>query len=474
MLEDGSEARSLIWLLEREDDRRSSVVLAWAGTAVTSLPPFSTPPHQIARVHVWLYRQTLSQLGLAEGELDLRSDLDEACRRQGNEVALVEPLPTPSSAWFVELPDQRTWEASDTDRIETLARLRFERRMSNPCVGFEPRDGGFVQECPAGAACSFRATFAVRTDEGALVGRTRYRGAERLGEMFLVDESGSPVLVRTDTSSPAEAAVVVDGDILLLRDHGELTCMRLDATPCRLNVPPPLPPAAHEFAAMAESDGVIFVARDDGKIWRFDGTRWSELPMERSEPCVPEIECGGPVMNGCDLSCRPNVVARGREALLVLPYLNAVQHLERDQLVLDALPPDEQATDDRAQAIAFGRVRAAVGTSRGRLLVETEPDSWRHLHTSGRQTLFAVGPLDEGFLFAGENQVIDQWHPTYEMCAPIGFGFFTRITDVVPIDLDYFVIGSRDGNFDRDFVWLSRTDEPGDPCNLTLPIEVDP
>ena len=478
-LDGGGKAQSMIVLVERDDPGTSlvnRVVLGWAGATSSPelLPPFSTPSGETTRVVVLLYAETLGELGLSPGALLLSNAAEDACHPEGLEVSLLVPLPAPDAAEAIEIhgAGAPAWTVADAEDVATLMSLRTERRLPNPCAGYRPHDGALPDTCPSHDGCTTRTVFAVAVSGRAIVGRIRERARsglppEKIGYLYQVDGASAPTLLRTETSTPAEAAVVIDGQVLLLRDDGELDCLRADSAACTLERPPPLPSVDHHFGAIAATDGARYVVRDDGRLWRYQDAAWRELPLARAAPCSPELQCGGVVDSSCELACRPDIVVRDPDALAVLPYLNAVYRLEGDRMVLDSLPPDERAVDDVAQSIALGAARAAVGTSRGRLLIERAPDSWQHLHSLGSQALFAVTALDDGFLFGGEDGLLGQWYPRFEACAPVSAGL-GRITHVVPVGRDLLVIGVPEAHTDRDYVWLERAEQPGAPCGSPL------
>jgi hypothetical protein len=482
-LEDG-EARAALMIVEEVVPGASpieSILFAWAGelSSSSTLPPFSASPDEHLRIHLWLYASTLDELGLPAGPLTLVGSSERTCRAVGTEVALLDPLPRAASAQLVEVEggEQSGWMELDAAQQATLEALHLERRVSNPCVTFIARYGTFADTCPTDEGCGRRTVFvAPMTETSAYVGRiqsTTLPGEpeERIGHQYAVMKPDVSDLFHTDTATPAEAGLNVGGELLVLRADGTFSCLRGDGRDCTIDLPAALPTSRHNYSSLARDEDTIYAARDDGAIWRWRDRAWALLRTPEEAPCDFIETCSNTVISGCDLICRPTIRIFDGSVFILLPYLNAAYRLRGDELVRAVLPPFELLPDLPLSGALDSRGRGAIGTTFGRLLLEVEPDLWSHVDSIGQQPVFTVAPIDSGVLFGGEDGVLGQHHPEYGSCAELALPY-ARITDIVPMGRDFLAFGQRRGDSRRDFVWLERSEQPGDPCRGFIPTQL--
>lgn len=476
VLEDGRDARSVLMLFENVVAGSSAVdqiQLAWAGdsSAGIVLPPFSVEEDERARVHVWLYSESLAELGLTPGRVEVFGRVEETCRADGNDVALLEPVPRPGSAYFVELEGRSAsaWTPTKEEVVSTLETLHLTRRVPNPCVAFDARYGTFPDTCVPGLGCGRRTLF-VEPDgtDLALIGRVQSQtpvpglSPLRTGFLYRIGRDGTVELFHTDTSSPAEAGVAIEHELLVLRANGRFECARPDGGECVLEPPPPIATSSHTYSALALAGSDLLAVRDDGGIWRYDGRDWSETRTPGASACDLVAACEVSGLAACDLICRPSLAVRGTDAFVAFPHLAAAYYLDAGGLSPAELPPDELVPDDPL-SVGLTETYAVVGTSRGRLLLEVEPKVWRKVFALGRQEIYAIAELDQGVLFAAEDGALGQYHPQYGACAETVLPF-ARITHIVPMGRGFLVAGMRRGTSTSDFAWLERSSTPGDPC----------
>jgi hypothetical protein len=448
-----------------------SIELAWAGEVASGivLPPFSSDGDEHLRIHTWLYAETLEELGLAPGPFQAYEMPDSTCRTDGEDVVLLEPMPAADRALVVELEgrSRSEWSESSAELLQSLEMLHLETRVPNPCAAFATHYGTFPDTCPEDDGCGRRTAFLAPFDaETMIVGRIQSETAEgmpevRTGHTYRVRRFDRIEPLET-AANPAESGVVIDRELLVLREGGELECVGQDGRDCSVLVPPPIPTSTHAYSTVARVGSTLFAARDDGRIWRYTD-RWSEVSVPRAARCDARALCSNTEIGGCDLVCRITIAVQGEEVLFVFPYLGAAFRLEGDRLVEARLPVSEVVPDVPLSGALVAGARGAAGTSLGRILLETEEGAWQHVLSVGTQPIFAVAPLDSGLLAGAEDGVLAQYHPEYGACAELPLSF-ARITDIVPIGDDFLVAGMRRGNSELDVVWLERSPEAGEPC----------
>jgi hypothetical protein len=465
------EARSAIMMLE-DAGALTSVDTAWVGEVSSGvvLPPFSVEGDARVRIHVWLYRETIEELRLVPGPHPLTKEESAGCTDLGAEVARLEAIPIAARALVVELENREAggWIDLVAGERAGLEKLRLERRVRNPCIGFRPHYGTFADTCPIDDGCRRRTVFTAPLDpETILMGRTQTEldaTGTRTGHVFDVHRFMQSDLIHRDDSNPGEAAVAIDGELLVLRESGELGCLARDGRECTLDLPPPIPTSTHSYSALARVGSTLYAARDDGRLWRYTD-RWSEISVPRSALCNESDACSNTAIGGCDLICRVTLSVRDDELFVVFPYQDAAYRLAGDQLILAELPPFEAAPDVPLAGALIANDRAALGTTHGRVLLEMD-DGWKHVLSIGTQPIYAVAELEGGLLIGAEDGGLHQFHPELGACADLQLSF-ARITDIVPVGDDFVVAGMRRGS-ELDFAWLERTPEPGDACGIGI------
>lgn len=363
-----------------------------SGYELGTEPYLGVPLTGFKELYVARYRCPLSGLGMGPGSQLVGQNAD---------YTPIPPTPRVSMAelGLSGLQDLPEWPMA-------LASLRVRRAPDPaPCLDFTVKTFPAVSASPN----PFRVLLRVGPERAVLW--------QNQGAAFELDPDGLRPLTRLSTTTPYLGGAIDRDGRILLTSSGRSSFLSQDGT---WSPGPALADDSTDYQILAYDPAgaleEIFLIGDGGRLFRYDGTAWSALPV--ASQAFDNDRYFGVIRRGpgraAAVGLLPDAVVtwdNGRADTLPLPALEVGDHP-----VVIAEPP------------GLGLV---VGTKLGALFFQ-DGGKWIRVESGFGSRPRHFLPYQDGLLFGGRSGVFEQYYAGYGLCptTPIASDNTTLVADV--------------------------------------------
>jgi hypothetical protein len=357
---------------------------------------------------IWLlvYRETLKELSIAPGWIDLESGGD----RRLPEAASVKTAMLHGNA---EAP----WE--DAALLpDSLAKVRLAT-LPKSCVDFE--------KIPIALEYGVQSRSLLKLDP-----RTAFI-VDNIGDVFLIDVPAAEARRITGTSTVIQAGTLgSDGAVYLLTNSSALMKVIIGTPTTMEIIARPYVRTSDGVRAWLTASGAdapfeLFAVGPYGQLARFDGTEWTEL-----------------VNNEAEFHWRGSVVWVGARHVFATGPLEP-KLLEFDDGAVSTHCFGDTPLSLPGRVIQTEDVGVVVMTAEGRLFRRTE--GWKSFGKADILNGRSLAQLGDGFLIGGEGGALQQWYP--DLACTTEYPVAGDINEVL--------------RFGEDFLFASDVRRAGDP-----------